>query len=282
MRRVVLSLLGCLIVGGSPLAAQGTSRVEGLVRAVTGGTPVVNARLGIVGTNLSTVTDAQGRYSFDAVPAGMITIRVIAAGYRDAMVSGLRVPNAQRLLQDFMLEQGTGSSVVQINGFENASITVPTAVLLRFQLLRPSGTKTTDRSIMPIDSVLRDLFQWPGYQLLANAALTADLPRGSNSPVLAQQTLTANGETYELRVQVDSALFKRVRLRVTLSGPTAATTRAGDRGAPVLLSTTLTLGYGNTVVLGSTQPGSGRGGMGGTMILVVRPEARVPYGPGNW
>ena len=125
--------------------------------------------------------------------------------------------------------------------------------------------------VMPIDSVLRDLFQWPGYELLSQAAVVSDMPRACLPFVSTRQSLNANGQAYDLNIQVDSLVQQQLRIHVRLTrlarAPGTGTRGSGTSGdqAPMqlktLLSTTVTVGLGHTVVLGSTQPGGGRGGM---------------------
>ncbi len=281
MRRIIFSLLAVVLTCVGQAAGQGNGRIEGTVRSADK-QPIANARVFIVGATFSTTTDAQGHYALEAVPAGTVTIRAMAPSHRPFEISGLRVPAGQTVTCDFELEPTTALGITT-NAFENASITVPTAVLLRFQLLRPISTRTTDKAIMPIDSVLRDLFQWPGYELLAQAAVMADLPRTTLGRVFTQQSFNAGGETYNLTVQVDSTAYQRVRVSVSLTGmvpvpgapPSASQAGGPARRSTTLLSTTVTVGFGHTVVLGSTQPGGGRGGMSGTLILTVRPEPRT-------
>lgn len=284
MRRFIMSLLAIALIGTGRAIAQQNGRIEGFVRSPDH-RPILNARILVVGGTTSTGVNDQGQYSIEAVPAGLVSVRATAPGFKAAEFDGLRVAAGKTVSLDFELTAMESTQGIAVNQFERASITVPMNVQLRFQLLRPITTATTDKSIMPIDSALRDLFQWPGYQLLAQAAIVADLPFPPGHPVNTQQSLNANGETYDLVVQVDSALGRRVRLRVQLFGlvPVAGQPSGGRGGTTtrqtrVLLSTTVTVGFGHTVVLGSTQPAGGRGGMSGTLILAVRPESQVVRG----
>jgi hypothetical protein len=113
------------------------------------------------------------------------------------------------------------------------------------------------------------------------------MPRTCLPFVSTQQSLNANGQAYDLNIQVDSLLQQQLRIHVRLTGVVGTSARGGRAGATsgdatssssqmkTLLSTTVTVGLGHTVVLGSTQPGGGRGGMAGTLILTVRPEMRT-------
>ena len=160
-------------------------------------------------------------------------------------------------------------------------------MLLRFQLIRPIGTRTTDKVLMPIDSVLHDLFQWPGYQLLAQSAVTLDMPMpviwgGTGASTSTQTMLNVDGNSYDLSIRADTTdvMPQRIKLTVSLTALShAAATKSvvtTQQDRKIVLSTAVTVNFGRTVVLGSTQPGGGRGGMNGTLILTVSPTMRRP------
>src|SRR5919197_1463145 len=81
-----LALVG-LLCAVRPAAAQ-TGTVEGRVTA-PGGYPVVGAQVSVVGTNLGTRTDNEGRYTLLNLPPGSHQVRITAIGYKAAV---LRVP----------------------------------------------------------------------------------------------------------------------------------------------------------------------------------------------
>ena len=66
-------------------AQQGT--VSGTVTDEATSQPIVGARVGVVGTTLTTQTNAQGRYTLARIPAGTVTLRVSAIGYGAASPS---------------------------------------------------------------------------------------------------------------------------------------------------------------------------------------------------
>ena len=82
--RVALTLaaIATLVTGSVTDAnAQGsTGKIQG--RVTSAGQPVVGASVTIVGTGLGNITDAQGLYFINEVPAGLVTVRVTALGYR--------------------------------------------------------------------------------------------------------------------------------------------------------------------------------------------------------
>jgi len=68
-------------------------------------TPVVNARVVIVGTNSVGVTDSAGVYSL-AVPAGTYTVRAESGAFKPTEMAGVRILAGDTLTADFMLADG--------------------------------------------------------------------------------------------------------------------------------------------------------------------------------
>ena len=77
-----------VIVAGLTLAtsagAQATGRIAGTVTDSAGGGPLSNVQVTVAGTRLGGLTDANGRYSIGAVPAGTHTVETRRLGYRPA------------------------------------------------------------------------------------------------------------------------------------------------------------------------------------------------------
>lgn len=191
------------------------------------------------------------------------------------------------------------------------------SLLLRFDLIAPTPGKTeSDPAIAELTSALKDLFRFPGYRLLSSAAMSVDyVPLGPGKTccgAMTSQMISAEGHSYQLTIIVDSAGAQSVRLHVRMAS--MPETAKGARGgtAPSMSAerevffTQVTVTYGHTVVLGSTQPdptaasstdsaghtvyrgaaggtytfgrGSRIGGSttgSGTLILAVRPELRA-------
>ena len=286
VRAVLTTLLLVVSVAISPVVAQGGGfgKVQGHV-IDTARHSIANATVLIVGTQLRARTDAQGAYQIDSIPAGIVEIRAQYVGYKPLDLAGVRIPGGKTLEDmNFRLEP---SPVSLRPVSQAASAAGASSMLLRFQLIRPIATRTTDKALMPIDSVLRDLFQWPGYQLLAQSALTLDMPMriewgGTGASTSTQTMLNVEGNAYDLSVRADTTEFapQRVKLTVSLVGLSHAAATKSVVATPAdrktLLSTTVTVNLGRTVVLGSTQPGGGRGGMSGTLILTVSPAMAKP------
>jgi TonB-linked SusC/RagA family outer membrane protein len=96
-----LLLGGALVLGAAgTLAAQGT--VTGRVTDRGTGTPLVGARVQVIGTNIAGQTNAEGRFRFTNVPAGEATVRVVALGY-SALNQVVAVTSGQTATLDFAL-----------------------------------------------------------------------------------------------------------------------------------------------------------------------------------
>ncbi|HEX6694105.1 MAG TPA: TonB-dependent receptor [Longimicrobiales bacterium] len=85
------------------LAQGSTGRIQG--RVTSNGQPVASAQVTVVGTSLGNITDAQGRYFINEVPAGLVTIRAASIGFRTTEVTNQRIIAGNTITQDFVLEQ---------------------------------------------------------------------------------------------------------------------------------------------------------------------------------
>ena len=94
-------------LGASSLLAQGsTGKIEGRVRDQAGA-PIANAQVFIVGTAFNALTNPQGYYFFNSVPAGTIAVRAAFIGYKATQVDGVKVLAGQTGTVDIQLEQST-------------------------------------------------------------------------------------------------------------------------------------------------------------------------------
>lgn len=154
--------------GASALLAQATGKIEGRVRDQAGA-PIANAQVIIVGTAFSALTNPQGYYFINNVPAGQIEVRAAFIGYRAVRAGGVRVLGGQTATQDFSLQATT----VQLE-----DIAVQTT-----QPLVPRDEVTTKQRIdgvftenLPVDRITQVLALQPG--VVANAAGTGISIRG--------------------------------------------------------------------------------------------------------
>jgi len=94
-------------ISAAVAAAQGT--LTGTVTATTGGAPLQEARVLIVGTSLSVATAPDGKYTVRNVPAGTAEVRVLRVGYQEQKKS-VRILDGQTATLDFSMP----TSVVQL------------------------------------------------------------------------------------------------------------------------------------------------------------------------
>jgi hypothetical protein len=91
-----------LLAVDSLRAQAATGKLEGRVRALSG-LPLAEAQVFILGTAYSALTDPQGHYFINNVPAGVVSMRAALIGYAPLQVSSLRVLAGQTITQDFTL-----------------------------------------------------------------------------------------------------------------------------------------------------------------------------------
>ena len=125
------------------------------------------------------------------------------------------------------------------------------AVRLHFQVIAADGAADRDPRLAEVESALRELFRFEGYELIAETQMGA-VEGGS-----ATQTV----EDYWLATQIQ-------RVRSTgQSGSVTLEVRLASREGN-LITTAMTVPAGQTVVLGSARVDPDRP----TVILAVRPE----------
>ena len=128
------------------------------------------------------------------------------------------------------------------------------SVRLTFKVIQADGAARPDSSIREIEGVLRSLFRFQGYALVAEGLVT-----GAQN-ARSRQTLTGSGGPYSLDTSIDwvagSGDSATVHLRVELNFP-------GGQ-----FSTTVGIPVGKTAVLGNVKGGPPNS----ALILTVRPD----------
>jgi Carboxypeptidase regulatory-like domain len=278
MQRTFRRLAALLMIMGwaVPLRAQGKATVTGTV-VDDDQHPLQGALLQILGTDRIALTNEAGTYALDGVEPGVITVNASKDGYITRQITGLRVAADKPTTLNFRLGRRRSAGTVA-----TSPSPVEGELVLSFQLIRPIATRTTDKALAGVDSALRSLFQWQGYQLLSDAMITSDPP--GQAPLQTSQFLDAGGERYVLNVQIESADREKVRLAVSLAGESRQrSTGNAATGIPTglsqiapLLHTTVTVLYGHTVILGTTHTGAAAapGSGDGTLILTVKPRVQ--------
>jgi len=79
--RAISPLVVLLAFTAGGLAAQNTGTVQGRVTEASTGAPIIGAQVSLIGTDLGSLTNNDGRYSIENAPAGQQTVRVEFLGY---------------------------------------------------------------------------------------------------------------------------------------------------------------------------------------------------------
>jgi hypothetical protein len=143
-----------LLVSAGALAAQ-TGKVEGRVRDQAGA-PIQNAQVVIVGTAFSALTNPQGYYFINGVPAGTVAIRASFIGYKRTEVAGVRVLAGQTITQDIQLE----SSPVEIE--ELTVVAAENPLVPRDEVTTKQRIDGSFTEKLPVDRVSNVLLLQPG------------------------------------------------------------------------------------------------------------------------
>jgi len=106
----LVSVVVGLMFSSAALSAQETGRIVGRVVEAEQGSPVAGAQLEVAGTTLTAVSALDGRYAFQEVPAGPVSIRVRMIGFAPKVVTGVVVRAGATIAQDIAL----AASAVQL------------------------------------------------------------------------------------------------------------------------------------------------------------------------
>ncbi|MEO7145651.1 MAG: carboxypeptidase-like regulatory domain-containing protein, partial [Bryobacteraceae bacterium] len=112
----LLAILG--VTGAWAQTSLGTSAVGGTVKDQSGlGVPAARVELIDVarGVSRETTANASGDYTFNAVTAGIYTLRVSLAGFETSDVNNVQVAVNQRATVDVSMKVGAVSESVQVN-----------------------------------------------------------------------------------------------------------------------------------------------------------------------
>jgi hypothetical protein len=143
-------------IGASSLFAQGsTGKIEGRVRDQAGA-PIANAQVFLVGTAFNALTNPQGYYFINNVPAGTYSVRAAFIGYKSTQVDGVKVLAGQTGTVDIQLEQ-TAVQIQEITVVQQTQPLVPRDEVTTKQ--RIDGEFTAN---LPVDRLNNVLALQPG------------------------------------------------------------------------------------------------------------------------
>jgi Ca-activated chloride channel family protein len=130
------------------IASTGTARahppqvgkIQGRVLDQSG-MVIRNAQVIIVGTSFGTVTNDSGRYAFDNVPVGTVSMRASFVGFKSTEVQGVQVLFRQTITQDIILVQAP-FQIDEITMVTSATPLVPRDEVTSAQQLQPGAVAT--------------------------------------------------------------------------------------------------------------------------------------------
>jgi outer membrane receptor for ferrienterochelin and colicin len=279
--RLVAVATVALGLGASSLLAQGsTGKIEGRVRDQAGA-PIANAQVIIVGTAFNALTNPQGYYFMNNVPAGTISVRAAFIGYKSTQVDGVRVLADQTGTVDIQLEQ-TAVEIQEITVVSQTQPLVPRDEVTSKQRVDGEVVKN-----LPVDRLNAVLALQPGVvasrttnslsirggRFDQNATYIDGVPvqagyRGTSQSVTFGSLLRGSGTQVE--VSADAFEQAQVTTGATSSefgnaqaGVVSISTRAGGTKYNGSLS------YENDAITGANSLGFNRvtGGFGGPLGL---------------
>lgn len=148
--RVIASAAVALGLGAGSLLAQSTGKLEGRVRDQAGA-PIANAQVILVGTAFNAITNPQGYYFVNNVPAGPVSVRAQFIGYKSTQVEGVKILAGQTITVDVQLEQ-TAVEITEITVVAQTQPLVPRDEVTTKQ--RIDGVFTDNLPVDRLNSVL--------------------------------------------------------------------------------------------------------------------------------
>ena len=154
-RGLALAAVGLALGAGTLLGQGSTGKIEGRVRDQAGA-PIANAQVFVVGTAFNALTNPQGYYFINNVPAGTISVRSAFIGYKSTQVDGVKVLAGQTGTVDIQLEQ-TAVEIQEITVVSQTQPLVPRDEVTTKQ--RIDGSVADD---LPVDRINDVLALQPG------------------------------------------------------------------------------------------------------------------------
>jgi outer membrane receptor for ferrienterochelin and colicin len=257
-RRFALAAVALGFGAGSLLAQGATGKIEGRVRDQAGA-PIANAQVFIVGTAFNALTNPQGYYFINNVPAGTISVRAAFIGYKSTQVDGVKVLAGQTGTVDVQLEQ-TAVQIQEITVVQQTQPLVPRDEVTSKQ--RIDGEFTSN---LPVDRLNSVLILQPG--------VVAASPSGNTLSI-------RGGRTEEAVTYIDG---------VPITPGFRGGNRVGSAGTEISLAPSALEEASVTTGSSSAEFGNAQSGVisiqtktgGNTLTGVVNYETDEPFGANN-
>ena len=269
-------------LGAGPLLAQGsTGKIEGRVRDQAGA-PIANAQVNIVGSAFNALTNPQGYYFINNVPASTVAVRAAFIGYKSTEVEGVKVLAGQTNTVDIQLEQ-TAVEIQEITVVSQTQPLVPRDEVTTRQRLDGEVVRN-----LPADRLNQVLALQPGVvaqpeleQLLSirggrydqNATYIDGVPvqagyRGTSQSNTFGSVFRGSGT----QVEVSADAFEQAAVTTGATSSEFGNAQAGVVSVATRTGGTKyngTLSYENDAITGTNSLGFNRvtGGFGGPLFM---------------
>ncbi len=187
-----------------------------------------------------------------------ITLDYLTSAQAMALAEPYLSPDGRLMTSDATLNTFTvrdrRDNVRRIRSLVNERDASPQNVSLHFQVVRATETGAVDPQLARVSGALRELLRFEGYELVAQAVVSASERR------VVEQSLSGGAFPLQLGVRIND-----------IAGGSGSVDMQVDlrrEGYASLLATNVVVPMGQTVVLGSAYPGTS----GEALILTVRGE----------
>lgn len=224
-------------VVSQPAAAGGFATLQGFVMDSVHGAPLVNAKVTIVGTIRSTVTDADGHYRVDSIPPGSHSVLVehpvldtigllmhtpaYPFGAGDSRSLDMAIPSAERIATAFcnsaMRMRGPAAMVGFVRDPDTKEPAVGSKVQLVFYEPDPIGRKQLRTREVPVDSTgMYRICGLPGdmsgkVQVFRNGVSSGEVPAEVTNGFLALRAFSiVSQHATVVEVKNDSGKVRRI------------------------------------------------------------------------
>lgn len=190
--------VGAFLVGlagaALPLAAQGTGSIAGTVRHADHNTPIAGVQVSIEALQLRAITNPDGRYQLNAVPAGTHTLMVRYIGFGPERRDEVVIAAGQRVRADFLLRpQAFLMSEIVVTGVTEATS--------RAKLPFTVAKVTAEEIPVPPNAALQSI-----RGKVAGASLIPNAQPGAGTSILLRSPTSINKSTTPMIV-VDGAIL---------------------------------------------------------------------------
>lgn len=205
-RRVTKILAAAAFLGVAfavPASAQITGKIQGRVTDAQTAQPIAGAQVIVMGTRFGNITDQEGRYFVNFVPAGLHDIQIQFIGYRTVTITNQRVLAGQTTDLNFQLE----STAVEVTPIEVVGEREP--LVPRDQVASKAIISGEDIDQLPVDDARAVIKIQPGVVETRRGLSIRGAREGENA-VYIEGVLVRNYSTDAVRVNLPTNAFSEV------------------------------------------------------------------------